>query len=233
MSTHTSTGSVRAAGAAGLVMVIGIIVLGPVLGGPDALSGSAVADYAKDLRGSSYLQNAPVRFGCYAVLTAVELVFFGGLFSFARRLSPRTMLAPVVGLSAAAFVAGGVASDAFSLGQRIALRAGNGVRPDANLAVIADVSSTVLLIEVNICLAVAITAVCIAAMRTRGLPTPLCWFGIVASAAAVVPGFVPTAETVFVVSNLLRLAFVAALSVVFVGRTVTVRESVERALVGG
>jgi hypothetical protein len=221
--TGAREGSVKTAGVAGLIMVIGIIVLGPVLGGPDALSSTAVADYARDLTGSSFLRMAPARFGCYALLTAVELVFFAGLWSFARQLAPRTVLAPIVALSGAAFVAGGMASDAFSLGQVIALHAHNGVRPDANLAVIADLSSTVLLIEVNVCLAVAIAAVCVAAIRTQGLPAPLCWFGFVAAAAAVIPGFVPTTEGVFIVSNLLRLAFVAALSVVFIRRSAIAR----------
>jgi hypothetical protein len=220
------------AGVAGLVMVIGIVVLGPVLGGPDALSSSAVTDYAKDLGGSSFLRMAPARLGCYALLTAVELVFFGGLWSFARQLAPRTVLAPIVALSSAAFVAGGMASDAFSLGQVIALHAGNGVRPDANLAVIADISSTVLLIEVNVCLAVAIAAVCVAAIRTQELPAALCWFGFLAAAAAVIPGFVPTTEPVFIVSNLLRLAFVATLSVVFIRRSVTTRESASSVSIG-
>ena len=221
------------AGVAGLVMVVGIIVLGPVLGGPDALSGSAVTDYAKDLAGSSFLRAGPARLGCYVLLTAVELVFFSGLWSFARQLAPRTLLDPIVALSGAAFVAGGMASDAFSLGQVIALHAGNGLRPDANLAVIADISSTVLLIEVNVCLAVAIAATCVAGIRTRQVPAPLCWFGFIAAAAAVVPGFVPTTEAVFIVSNLLRLAFVAALSVMFIRRTVAAGDSVSPALVGG
>lgn len=226
MSTEAREGSVRTAGAAGLLMVIGIVVLGPVLGGPDALSGSAVADYAKDLDGSSFLRAAPARFGCYALLTAVEVVFFSGVWSFARQMAPRTLLAPIVALSGAAFVAGGMVSDALSMGQVIALHAGNGVRPDANLAVIADISSTVLLIEVNVCLAVAIAAVCVAGIRTQGAPAPLCWFGLSAASAAVVPGFVPTTQAVFIVSNLLRLAFVAALSVMFIRRTVTAGDSV-------
>jgi hypothetical protein len=203
------------------MMVIGIIVLGPVLGGPDALSSTAAADYAKDLGGSTFLRIAPVRFGCYALLTGAELVFFAGLWSFARQLVPRTVIAPIVALSAAAFVAGGMASDAFSLGQLIALHAGNGVHPDANLAVIADISSTILLIEVNVCLGVAIAAICVAGIRTQGLPAPLCWYGFVAAAAAVVPGFAPTTEAAFIVSNLLRLTFVAALSVVFIRQTAT------------
>jgi hypothetical protein len=147
------------------------------------------------------------------LLTAVELLFFGGLWSFTRQLAPRTVLPAVVALSGAAFVAGGMASDAFSLGQVIALHAGNGVQPDANLAVIADVASTVLLIEVNVCLGTAIAAICVAGLRTRGLPIPLCWFGFAAAAASAVPGFAPTTEALFIVSNLLRLAFVAALSV--------------------
>lgn len=233
MSAEAKAGSARTAGVAGLAMVIGIIVLGPVFGGPDAFSSSAVTDYAKDLGGSSFLRTAPSRFGCYALLTAFELVFFGGLWSFVHRLSPRTLLAPAVALSAAAFVAGGMASDALSLGQLIALRAGNGVRPDANLAVIADISSTVLLVEVNVCLAVAITAACIAGIRTRGLPAPLCWFGFVAAAAAAVPGFTPTTEAVFIVSNLLRLAFVAALSVVLIRRSATAADSADSSLVVG
>lgn len=221
MSIAERQGSVRSAGTAGLMMVIGIIVLGPVLGGPDALSSTAAADYAKDLGGSTFLRIAPVRFGCYALLTGAELVFFAGLWSFARQLVPRTVIAPIVALSAAAFVAGGMASDAFSLGQLIALHAGNGVHPDANLAVIADISSTILLIEVNVCLGVAIAAICVAGIRTQGLPAPLCWYGFVAAAAAVVPGFAPTTEAAFIVSNLLRLAFVAALSVVFIRQTAT------------
>ncbi len=184
MSTEAREGSVRAAGAAGLVMVIGIIVLGPGSGWPRCVGSTAVTDYAKDLAGSSFLRAAPARFGCYALLTAVELVFFAGLWSFARQLAPRTLLAPIVALSGAAFVAGGMASDALSLGQVIALHAGNGVRPDANLAVIADISSTVLLIEVNVCLGVAIAAICVAGIRTPGVPAPLCWFGFVAAAAA-------------------------------------------------
>jgi hypothetical protein len=232
MSTEARESSMRAAGVAGLVMVIGIIVLGPVLGGPDALSSSAVTDYAKDLGGSTFVRTAPARFGGYALLTAVELVFFAGLWSFARQLAPQTVIAPIVAMSATAFVAGGMASDAFSLGQVIALHTGGGVRPDANLAVIADISSTVLLIEINVCLAVAIAAVCIAGIRTRGLPAPLCWFGFVAAAAAMIPGFVPTTEAVFIGSNLLRLAFVAAISVVFIRRAATVRESVGSALLG-
>jgi hypothetical protein len=224
--------SVKTAGLAGLVMVIGIIVLGPVLGGPDAFSSSAITDYATDLGGSRFLRTAPARLGGYALLTAVELVFFSGLWSFARQLAPRTLVAPIVALSAAAFVAGGMASDAFSLGQAIALHAGNGIRPDANLAIIADISSTVLLIEVNVCLGVAIAAVCVAGLRPQGLPAPLCWFGFVAAAAAAVPGFVPTTEAVFIVSNLSRLAFIAALSVVFIRRTAPAPESVDAVAVG-
>ena len=212
------SGSATAAGAAGLVMVLGIIVLGPVLGGPDALASTAVTDYGKDLAGSNFLRMAPTRFGFYALLTAVELVFFAGLWSFARQLAPRTIVPLIVALSGAAFVAGGMASDAFSLGQVIALHAGNGVRPDANLAVIADVASTVLLIEVNVCLGVAIAAICLAGLRSRAVPSWLCWFGFVAAAACTVPGFAPTTEALFIVSNLLRLAFVAALSVLFLRR---------------
>jgi hypothetical protein len=211
-------GSATATGAAGLVMVLGIIVLGPVLGGPDAFASTAVTDYGKDLAGSNFLRMAPVRFGFYALLTAVELVFFAGLWSFTRQLAPRTIVPLVVALSGAAFVAGGMASDAFSLGQVIALHAGNGVRPDANLAVIADVASTVLLIEVNVCLGVAIVAICLVAARTRSLPSWICWFGFVAAAACAIPGFAPTTEALFIVSNLLRLAFVAALSVLFLRR---------------
>ncbi len=198
-----------------MLMVVGIIVLGPVLGGPDALASTAVIDYGKDLAGSSFLRMAPARFGCYALLTAAELVFFAGLWSCARRLAPRTILPLVVASAGAAFVAGGMAADAFSLGQLIALHAGNGVRPDANLAVIADVASTVLLIEVNVCLGVAIAAICVAGLHARALPAWLCWYGFVAAAAAAVPGFAPTTEALFIVSNLLRLTFVAALSVLF------------------
>lgn len=220
MSDDMRVGPGAAAGAAGLVMVVAIIVLGPVLGGPDAFSGQAVADYGKDLAGSHFLSLAPARFGCYALLTAVELIFLSGLWAFARQLAPRTMVAPVVALSAAAFVAGGMASDALSLGQLIALHADNGVRPDANLAVISDVASTVLLIEVNVCLGVAIAAVCLAALRSRAVPAPLGWFGLIAAAASAVPGFAPTTEAVFIGSNLLRLAFVAAISVLFLHRAV-------------
>ena len=217
-SDDARPGSATATGAAGLVMVLGIIVLGPVLGGPDALASTAVTDYGKDLAGSNFLRMAPTRFGFYALLTAVELVFFAGLWSFARQLAPRTIVPLIVALSGAAFVAGGMASDAFSLGQVIALHAGNGVRPDANLAVIADVASTVLLIEVNVCLGVAIAAICLAGLRSRALPSWLCWFGFVAAAACTIPGFAPTTEALFIVSNLLRLAFVAALSVLFLRR---------------
>jgi hypothetical protein len=215
MSSGSARSGSTAAGAAGLVMVLGIIVLGPVLGGPDALASTAVTDYGKALAGSNYLRMAPTRFGFYALLTSVELVFFAGLWSFARQLAPRTIVPSVVALSGAAFVAGGMASDAFSLGQVIALHAGNGVRPDANVAVIADVASMVLLIEVNVCLGVAIAAICLAGLRTRSLPSWLCWFGVVAAVACAVPGFAPTTEALFIVSNLLRLAFVAALSVLF------------------
>ena len=53
-SSDARSGPSASVGAAGLVMVVGIIVLGPVLGGPDALSNTAVADYGKDLAGSTY-----------------------------------------------------------------------------------------------------------------------------------------------------------------------------------
>src|ERR1700733_12654687 len=101
-SGEASSGPTVAVGAAGLVMVFGIIVLGPVLGGPDALSSTALTDYGKDLASSNFLRVAPARFGCYALLTAVELVFFAELWSFARQLAPRTVLAPIVAVGAAA-----------------------------------------------------------------------------------------------------------------------------------
>lgn len=211
-SGQARLGPATATGAAGLAMVLGIIVLGPVLGGPDAFTGTAVTDYGKDLAGSTYLHMAPTRFGFYALLTGVELVFFAGLWSFARQLAPRTVLPLVIALSGAAFVAGGMASDAFSLGQVLALHAGNGVRPDANLAVIADVASTVLLIEVNVCLGVAIAAICLAVLSSGALPAWLCWFGFAAAAASAIPAFAPTTEALFIVSNLLRLAFIAVMS---------------------
>jgi hypothetical protein len=136
--------------------------------------------------------------------------FFGGLWSFVRRLAPRAIAAPIVALAAAAFVAAGIASDAFSFGQMITLHAHDGVRPDANLAAIADVSSSLVLIEANVCLGVVLAAVSIVGLRRQALPAVLCWFGLVAAAASAVPGFAPTTEALFIVSNLLRLAFVVA-----------------------
>lgn len=203
-------------GAAGLAMVAAIIVLGPVMGGPDAFSSHAVTDYAKSLAGSGHLRRAPYQFGGEALLTAVELVFFAGLWSLVRRLVPGSGLTLIVALAAAAFVGGGMASDAFTYGQLIALHVGNGVTSDPQLAVISDISAIALLIEVNICLGTAIVTVCVAGLRSGGLPKTLCWYGFVAGAAAVVTGFVPTSEPVFIISNLSRLAFIAVLSILLI-----------------
>jgi hypothetical protein len=217
MTTSVTAGrSLAPYGAAGLVMVAAVIVLGPVMGGPDVFSSHAVADYARSLAGSGHLSRAPYQFGGEALLTAAELAFFAGVWSLVRRLAPNTGLALVIALAGAAFVAGGMASDAFSYGQLIALHVANGVKPDPQLAVISDISSTLLLIEVNICLGTAIATVCLAGLRSGGLPKAFCWYGLIAAAAALITGFVPTAEPVFIIGNLSRLVFIAILSVLLI-----------------
>ncbi|WP_261556185.1 hypothetical protein [Frankia tisae] len=200
-------------GAAGVVMVVGIIGLGPAMGGPDSWASDAVAQYRDTLDGSTFLDVAPVRFGAYALLTAFEMFFFAGLWSWVRRIAPRSMASPLVALAAAGFVAGGIASDGFNFAQAIALHGGRGVSVDANLAVISDVASTLVIIEVNVCLAVAVAAVSAIGLRNRTLPAALCWYGLVAAAASALPGFFASSFPVFVLSNLLRLAFVVAISV--------------------
>jgi hypothetical protein len=197
-------------------MIAAIIVLGPVMGGPDAFGPHAVTDYAKSLAGSGHFRRAPYQFGGEALLTAVELVFFAGLWSLVRRLVPGSGLTLIIALAAAAFVGGGMASDAFTYGQLIALHVDNGVAPDPQLAVISGISAIALLIEVNICLGTAIVTVCVAGLRSGGLPKPLCWYGFVAGGAAVVTGFFPTHEPVFIISNLSRPAFIAVLSVLLI-----------------
>jgi hypothetical protein len=214
MATNVTTATDRRlVAAAGIVMVLGIIVLGPVMGGPDAFAGDAVRHYNDMLAGSPFLRAAPIRFGGYALLTAVELVFVAGLWSFVRQLAPRGIASPLVALSGAAFVAGGIASDAFTFGQMISMHAGNGAQPDGSLAAVADVSATLALIEVNVCLGVTVAVVSVVGLRTRALPTWMCWYGCLAAAASTVPGFAPTTEAVFIASNLLRLAFILAVCV--------------------
>lgn len=212
-TTDTRPRSLAPFGAAGLVMIAAIIVLGPGMGGPDAFGSHAVTDYAKSLAGSGHFRRAPYQFGAEALLTAVELVFFAGLWSLVRRLAPGSGLTLIIPLAAAAFVGGGMASDALTYGQLIALHVDNGVASDPQLAVISDISAIALLIEANICLGTAIVAVCVAGLRSGGLPKLLCWYGFLAGGAALVTGFVPTHEPVFIISNLLRLAFIAVLSI--------------------
>ena len=203
----------RLVGLAGLAMVAGIVVLGPVMAGPDSWAHGAVADYRRALGGSAFLSAAPTRFGFYALLTAAEIMFLAGLWLWTLRSSGRSLSSVVVGLAAGGFVAGGIASDGFSFAQLIALHGGRGVAPDANLGVILDVASNLAIIETNVCLGLVIGVVSLLGLRQRSLPGWLCRYGLVAAATAAVPGFLPTRVAVFVLSNLLRLSFLALLSV--------------------